>query len=114
MKAIRNKGHRVGNVANDDLYQKEKRRQPKHGDEAAFFSAVSTHFKLMYFQDKESSVVASNASGVRLWPSFASFPYGKRIVGEWIVDGEHRTHGLDWCLRAQRTIDDEHDTHHER
>jgi len=47
MKAICNKGHRVGNVANDDLYQKEKRRQPKHGDEAAFFSAVSTHFKLI-------------------------------------------------------------------
>lgn len=47
MKAIRNKGHRVGNVANDDLYQKEKRRQPEHGDEAAFFSAVSTHFKLI-------------------------------------------------------------------
>ncbi|KAE9545050.1 hypothetical protein AGLY_000593 [Aphis glycines] len=47
MKTIRNKGHRVGNVANDDLYQKEKRRQPKHGDEAAFFSTVSTHFKLI-------------------------------------------------------------------
>jgi len=47
MKAIRNKGHRVGNVANDDLYQKEKRRQPKHGDETAFFSTVSTHFKLI-------------------------------------------------------------------
>jgi hypothetical protein len=43
MKAVGDKGHRVGYIADDDLYQKEKRRQPKHSDESAFFSAVSAH-----------------------------------------------------------------------
>jgi len=35
-------------------------------------------------------------------------------VDEWSNDGEHCTHGRDWSKRAQRTIDDEHDNHHER
>jgi len=43
MKTVGDEGHRVSYVADYDLHQEEKRRQPKHRDETAFLTTVSTH-----------------------------------------------------------------------